>query len=263
MNISIIGYGNMAKALCQGWLQYPDYELQVAAPSLSAMQIQPRLAANNKNVAILARAQAIILAVKPKKMAEVITEIKEHIKPNQILISVAAGLDLCWFAKQLPAQTPVVRAIPNIAAACGQSATPLIANQWVSAEQKACVTTLFQNCGQIVWTQQEKDLDIITALAGSGLAYLFSFIQAMRDGAITLGLSAETANSFAVQTLHGAACLAQKANPSLADLQNQVTSKGGTTAAALEVFAEDRLAETVLKAMRAAVMRSQSLRKED
>lgn len=263
MKISIIGYGNMAKALCQGLLKHSTYHIQVAAPSLSIDQPEPRLSTHCENQAILSDAQAVILAVKPNQMARVLSEIHAHLSPSSLVISVAAGLDLDWFIQHMPPKTPLVRAIPNLAAACGQSATPLFANQWITPAQQTLVTDLFQLCGQIVWVQHESDLDIITALAGSGLAYLFLFVQAMCDGAISLGLPQETATAFALQTLKGAASLASAPQQSLSGLQQQVTSKAGTTAAALEIFAQHQLSETVLTAMRAAVARSLSLRKEE
>lgn len=263
MKISIIGYGNMAKALCQGLLQHSTYEIQVAAPSLGIAQPEPRLSTHFENNAILSDAHAVILAVKPNHMASVLTEIQSHLSPASLVISVAAGLNLEWFNQHLPAKTPLVRAIPNLAAAHGQSATPLFANQWITATQKTLVTDLFQLCGQIAWVAHEQDLDSITALSGSGLAYLFLFVQAMCDGAIRLGLPKETATTFAVQTLIGAASLASVPQQTLLGLQQQVASKAGTTAAALEVFAQHELSETVLTAMRAAVTRSQNLRKEE
>ncbi|MEI6095147.1 MAG: NAD(P)-binding domain-containing protein, partial [Gammaproteobacteria bacterium] len=137
MNISIIGYGNMGKALCQGLLTNPNYHLQVASPSLANAQPAPRLTTHPTNLAILPDAQILILAVKPAQMAAVLTEIGPHLTPSLLVISIAAGLDLDWFAKYLPQQTPLVRAIPNIAAACSQSATPLLANSWVTAEHHA------------------------------------------------------------------------------------------------------------------------------
>lgn len=259
----MIGYGNMGKALCQGLLSNPDYRIQVAAPSLINGQPQPGLTTHRENRSILADAQILILAVKPTQMADVIAEIAPQLSSSILVISIAAGLDLAWFAKHVPHETPVVRAIPNIAAACRQSATPLLANAWVTSEQHTAATTLFQQCGLITWTKNEKDLDTITALAGSGLAYLFVFAQAMADGAIALGLPPETANSFAMQTLAGAAGLVALPGQSLVGLQHQVTSKAGTTAAALEVFAQHQLSQTVLTAMQAAVTRSETLRSEE
>ncbi len=259
----MIGYGNMGKALCQGLLSNPNYHLRVAAPSLADARPTPRLTTQPTNLAILPDAQILILAVKPAQMAAVLTEIGPHLAPSLLVISIAAGLDLDWFAKHLPQQTPLVRAIPNIAAACRQSATPLLANSWVKAEHHAAATALFQQCGQITWTQHEKDLDTITALSGSGLAYLFLFAQAMSEGAVALGLAPDTANNFAMQTLAGAASLAMQPGQTLVGLQQQVTSKAGTTAAALDVFAQQQLTNTVLSAMQAAVTRSQTLRSEE
>lgn len=263
MKISMIGYGNMAKALCQGLLKNPYYHLHVAAPSLTMGQPQSHLRTSSNNLALLQDADAVILAVKPAQMMGLLEEISSHLPSSCLIISIAAGLDMNWFTKHLPQHTPLVRAIPNLAAACQQSATPLLANSWVTTSQHQLVTDLFKQCGQITWTEHEKDLDTITALAGSGLAYLFSFTQAMSEGAVALGLSPETANTFAIQTLAGAASLATLPENSLQELQQQVTSKAGTTAAALAVFTQHQLSNIVLAAMQAAVTRSQTLRKEE
>lgn len=263
VNISMIGYGNMGKALCQGLLTNPIYQVQVAAPSLPIAHSEARFSTHSSNLAILPNAQILILAVKPAQMAAVLAEIQSYLSPSVLIISIAAGLDLAWFANHLPQHSPLVRAIPNLAAACRQSATPLLANSSVTPMQHAVATQLFQQCGQIIWTENEKDLDTITALSGSGLAYLFLFVQAMSDSAIALGLSTETAHNFAIQTLAGAASLATLPEQTLVGLQQQITSKAGTTAAALDVFTQHHLSDIVLTAMQAAIARSQTLRSEE
>ncbi|MCR9192048.1 MAG: pyrroline-5-carboxylate reductase [Gammaproteobacteria bacterium] len=262
MNISIIGYGNMAKAIAQGLLQNPAYHLQVSSPSLPIGQSHPRCQTHHSNLAILPEADVLILAVKPIKMAEVLAEIRPQLRSNLLLISVAAGLSFTWFQSQLPPDMPLVRAMPNIAAACGQSATPLVANAWVNQTQQDASLALFSQCGRAIWTTKEADLDAFTALSGSGLAYIFAFAEAMRQGGITLGLDPTVATTFAVQTLQGAAQLATDPTRSLQSLQDSITSKAGTTAAALDVFAERHLSDIVLSAMQAAVVRSQTLREE-
>lgn len=263
MNIGMIGYGNMGTALCQAWLRHPQYFIHAAAPSLHAEQSQPRLSMQTSNKALLKKVDVLILAVKPAQMATVLAEIRHDLPPTVLVISVAAGLDFHWFAQHLPPNTPVVRAIPNLAAAHGQSATPLIANAWVTPLQQQLATDLFQQCGSIAWISKEQDLDIITALAGSGLAYIFLFVQAMCDSAVTLGLTKDTARAFALQTLVGAASLAAASEQNLHTLQQQITSKAGTTAAALEIFTQYQLQEIVFTAMNAAVTRSQTLRREE
>lgn len=263
MKISIIGYGNMAAAICKGLLLCPEYELYVSAPSLVTGQPQPRLHTHSSNLAVLPEADVLILAVKPNQMPLVLEEITAHLRPNLLIISVAAGLGFEWFQSYLPANTPLVRALPNLAAACGQSATPLVANAWVTPLQRDQAAALFQYCGKITWTQCEEDLDAYTALSGSGVAYVLMFTEAMRQGAIALGLQEEIASEFAIQTLQGAASLAALPNQTLRDLQEKITSKAGTTAAALAVFAEHQLADIVLAAMTAAVERSQTLRSKE
>lgn len=263
MKISMIGYGNMAKALCQGLANNPEYHLHVAAPSLALGHLQPSLYTYSDNQAVIPDADVLILAIKPAQMAAVLDKIHNSLPATLLVISVAAGLDLEWFAQHLPPHTPLVRAIPNLAASCRQSATPLLANAEVTSMQRACTTDLFQHCGQITWVDHERDLDIITALSGSGLAYLALFVQSMCDAAIAMGLSPDTANTFAIQTLTGTASLANLPHQNLVSLQEKITSKAGTTAAALAIFSQHHLPELVLAAMQAAVQRSQSLRREE
>jgi pyrroline-5-carboxylate reductase len=263
MKISMIGFGNMGKALCEGLLQHPNYHMHVAAPSMDAQLARARLSVSTNNLAALKNADVLILAVKPAQMANVLTEISPYLPPDLLLISIAAGLDLAWFAHHVPEHTPIVRAMPNLAAAQQQSATPLLANQWVTATQQQWASELFEQCGQTTWLKDEKDLDVITALAGSGLAYLFLFVQAMSDAAVSLGLSPAIAQRFAIQTLAGASSLATLPEQNLQQLQQKITSKAGTTAAALDVFAQQHLSETVRAAMQAAVSRAQTLRSEE
>ncbi len=263
MIISIIGYGHISKAICQGLLSNQNFELQVSAPSLTTALSFSRLSTHSDNLAIVPDAQILILAVKPAQMATVLTEISPHLQPSCLVISLAAGLDLSWFSEHLPEKTPLVRAMPNLAAACNQSATPLFANQWVNPQHYADASAVFKQCGQVSWLQCEEDLDIITALSGSGLAYLFLFAQAMSESAITLGLNTEVADSFTLQTLNGAASLASQPDQNFAGLLKKITSEAGTTAAALAVFTQHHLTNTVLTAMQAAVARSKTLRKEE
>ena len=259
MIIAIIGYGHIATAIGQGLLRNTTYTLRVSAPSLPVSTAHPRCHTHSSNIAIIPGAQVLILAVKPIQMAAVLAEIREYLSPEILVISVAAGLALEWFEALLPKATPIVRAMPNIAAECSQSATPLLANACVSSSQKDIATAIFQSCGLITWTDDEANIAAFTALSGSGLAYLFLFTESMRQAGIALGLSEEVASAFTVQTLKGAASLASLPDKTLAGLQASVTSKGGTTAAALAVFTKHELSDVILAAMTAAYERSQSL----
>jgi pyrroline-5-carboxylate reductase len=262
MNIGIIGYGNLAKALGKGLRRDEHLQLWVSAPSLTVGTPEPRLHMHSDNLAMMSHIDCLILAVKPAQMTALLTEIRAHLPPQLLVISVVAGLTIDWFATRLSPTTPLIRAMPNLASECGQGATPLFANRFVTAKQREQTIRAFSACGLATWVTQEIEIDALIALSGSGLAYLFSFTEAMRQAAVKLGLSEDIATSFANQTLQGAAGLAALPHHSLATLQAQVTSNAGTTAAALAVFANHHLNDTVLTAMTAAFDRSSSLSKE-
>ncbi len=259
MRISIIGFGNMSKYLSHGLLTLKDCQIQAASPSLSIATTEHGIHTHHDNTVIVPLAEVIILAVKPAQMKTVLAEIQPYLSPAQLIITIAAGLRLSWYNQHLPNSMPVIRAIPNLAAKIGQSATPLLANSFVTASQRHAAEQIFLSSGIITWVEQENELDAYTALSGSGPAYLFLWMNAMAKAAIRLGLPEATATEFAIQTVKGAATLAATENKSLMDLQHAVTSTGGTTAAALEVFQAMDLEGMVLRAMTAADDRSKKM----
>ena len=146
MNISFLGFGNMAKAMAKNLQHDPSLQLRVAAPSLATGMTSDGIETHTKNLAIIPDADVIILAVKPAQMRTVLEEITPCLPKNSLIISVASGITLNWFnLKQ-----PIVRAMPNIAAALGQSATPLIANEWVTPSQRTLTEQLFSSMGIIM-----------------------------------------------------------------------------------------------------------------
>lgn len=258
-NISFIGYGKMAQSLAKGWIHLEDYHFRAAAPSLRKSITADGIETTSANPEVIQDADIIILAVKPMQMAEVLAEIRPYIPQECLVISVAAGLNLAWLSKHLPPETSIVRAMPNINAAIKQSATPLISNQYIKALQHHTTEHLFEAIGIITWVQQETDMDIFTALSGSGPAYVFQFIKNMAKAASNMGLDEKTATAFALQTVRGAATLASESDQDLQLLTDQVTSKGGTTAAALKVFHDLQFSSIIEKAMNAAQNRAQKL----
>lgn len=259
MNISFIGFGNMAKAIAHGLSQNKSINLSASAPSLSNKTTENNIQTYNNNLSVIPNADILILAVKPKQMPLVLNEIHQMTLPNHCLvISIASGLKLSWFEKYLP-NTAIVRAMPNIAVATQQSATPLKGNRWVSDEQKLKAEQLFNQLGITTWINKEEDIDAFTALSGSGPAYVFLFMEAMIKAAINLGIRSDLAEKFTVQTLNGALSLARQNNANLSDLRESITSPGGTTEAALYTFKQQGLEDLIEKAMYAAYQRAQQL----
>lgn len=263
VNISFIGYGNLAKALAKSLLGNPSYRLRAAAPSLQRGLSAEGALTTPCNKAVLAEADLLILAVKPNRMKAVLLEIKDELSPDCVLISVAAGLSLAWLAQYSPPQQAIVRAMPNIATAVKKGATPLIANQYLGEAKLQVITALFKCSGCVSWLAQEEDIDIFTALSGSGPAYVFLFLEAMADASEKLGLSKELAQSFALQTMEGAVHLAKESKVDFAELRKKVTSPRGTTAAAIELLQAQGLPKQIFEAMEAAHRRAREISEEN
>ena len=235
-----------------------NHHLRASSPSLPEGINDQGIKTSADNVSFVADADIIILAVKPALMETVLTEIGKNIPKDCLVISVATGLSLPWFANEAP-HAAIVRAMPNIAAALGKSATPLIANARVSKEQKKWAEAIFTCIGTIAWVKNEADIDAFTALSGSGPAYVFLFIEAMIKAAVDLGIEEKIATTFALQTVHGAVCLANQSKQGLVELRKSVTSPAGTTAAALAVFNNQGFEEIIHAAIKAAFERAREL----
>lgn len=259
MNISFIGFGHMAKALAQPLVNNQAYRLFATAPSLPIGINAQGIHTHFNNLAFLNDSNIIILAVKPAQMPAVLTQIKDHIPNNAIIISIAAGRQLNWIANCIQRDIALIRAMPNIAAAIGQSATPLFANSFVTDEQKAIVTTLFSSVGLTAWIDMEEDINAFTALSGSGCAYVLLFMEALVEGAHSIGLSNDIATSFALQTVLGTALLAKTTKKEFTDLRASVTSVSGTTAAAIATLTNLNFTAVMQQAMNAAYERAQQL----
>lgn len=258
MNISFIGYGNMAKAIARRLIEQGSYSLSAAAPSLTVGINKDLIRTHHDNKEIIKDADIIILAVKPTQMSLILNEITPTLPPECLLISVAAGLSLSWFAQHCRKNQALIRTMPNTPASVGLAATPMIANENTSSEQKQQAELIFSTIGLITWAKKEEDMDTFTALSGSGPAYVFSFLEAMIDAAVALGLNESIAKTFTLQTFAGALKLAQNSDLSLTQLRTKVTSPGGTTAAALCIL-HDQLDELILAAMNAAKNRAHEL----
>jgi pyrroline-5-carboxylate reductase len=258
MKVSFIGFGNMAKAIARGLAKEGLHSLSAAAPSLSQGINKDNIQTHSVNTEVIQDAEIIILAVKPMQMNAVLEEITPFLPPHCLLISVAAGLNLSWFAKRCGSHHAIVRTMPNTPASIGLAATPMIANNHTTVTQKQWAELIFSTIGITTWVSNEEEIDSFTALSGSGPAYVFLFVEAMINAGVALGLEESIAKTFALQTCQGALKLAEKSNLSLTELRTQVTSPGGTTAAALSVL-DKHLQQLVLAAMNAAKSRSVEL----
>jgi pyrroline-5-carboxylate reductase len=259
MKISFIGFGNMAKAIAEGFCKDKTLQLFAAAPSLSQGRAQNKIITHSNNKSVIENADIIVLAVKPVIVASVLKEIKSHVPKHCVIISIAAGISLEKLSVLCAEEQPIVRCMPNTPIAIGKGATALLANAYVSKDQKDSIETLFNYSGLTAWVTKESDMNVLTALSGSGPAYCFLFLETLSLAAQKLGLDAKLATTFALQTLSGAAALLETTKLAPEILRKKVTSPGGTTAAALAVLEQNGFENLVFNAMQAAYARALQL----
>ncbi len=204
------------------------------------------------------QADVLVLAVKPQQMHEAVDALAPQIA-TQLIISVAAGLRATDLSRWLGGYPRIVRTMPNTPALIGLSATGLAMLAGGSSADRTLAESIMQAVGQTVWVDDESMLDAVTALSGSGPAYVFRFIESMIAAGTALGLSSEQSRQLALQTVTGAAQLASASTEPISVLRERVTSKGGTTAAALAVFEARGIDAVVAQAMTAARDRSAEL----
>jgi pyrroline-5-carboxylate reductase len=261
--ISFLGGGHMARALIQGLLRqgYAAAQLRVGEPlaeQRSSLQREFGLTALADNRAALEGASLVVLAVKPQQLPALLAELAPQLQRQRaLLLSIAAGARLADLAGRCPG-VGLVRAMPNRAALVGAGATALFAAADVDAAARTRAEQVCAAVGRTVWVQRESDLDIVTALSGSGPAYFFQLAEHLAAAGTALGLDAATAGLLATQTLCGAGALAA-GSATLAEQRAAVTSKGGTTAAALAVLAAGGFDKLVSAAVAAAARRSAEL----
>jgi pyrroline-5-carboxylate reductase len=263
--IAFIGGGNMARALIGGLLSNGAAPAAITvgetAPALRealARDFAVRVTADNSQA--LRGARVVVLAVKPQDAAGALAPLRVVLEASRpLLVSIAAGLRVRDLAAWCGAAAPIVRAMPKRPALLAAGVTGLYAAADVSDEQRALADGLMLAVGRTVWVEEESALDIVTALSGSGPAYFFRLAELLVESAVGLGLDREASRTLAIETLRGAGVLAHASDGDLARLRAEVTSKGGTTEAALQVMEEANLRGIVAAAMHAATQRAREL----
>jgi pyrroline-5-carboxylate reductase len=263
--IAVIGGGNMGTCLALGLLadHYPADKLWMSNPTLEKLtphqnKFGINITSDNRQAASVA--DIIILAVKPSVMPEVLTELTDLIQQRKpLIISTAAGVRETSLQQRLGGKIAIARAMPNTPALIGSGATGLYVNHFVSLEQRNLVEAIFRAVGLIVWLNDEKLLDTVTALSGSGPAYYFLFMECMQEAAENLGLPTDAARLLTLQTAFGATRMALESEDTLKDLCKRVTSPKGTTERALQVFTQKNLTGMVASALQAAKQRAEEL----
>lgn len=263
LKIAFIGGGNMAQALIGGLAG-----TLTAAANIHVVDVMPQtLAALAQRFGVttatapdeaLASADVIVLAVKPQQMREVVAAVKPYVQ-SQLLLSIAAGIRAADLSRWLNGHQAIVRTMPNTPALVDKGITGAVAMAGVSDAQRQSADAILRAVGETVWIDDEAKIDAVTALSGSGPAYVFYFIEAMQQAAVELGLTAEQGRQLAQATFAGASELATRSDEPVSLLRERVTSKGGTTYAALQSMEASGVKPAIVKALHAAAERGREL----
>jgi pyrroline-5-carboxylate reductase len=265
MQLAFLGGGNMGRALIGGLLRRGTRPEQISVgesveAARSSLARDLGITATADNVAAVENAELIVLAVKPQDAVTVLASLQPLLSRNKpIVLSVAAGIRTSALESWCGPDVPVVRAMPNRPALVGAGVTGLYAPSHVGPAHRAAAERVMVAVGEVVWVPTEDAIDIVTALSGSGPAYFFLLAELMAEAAAELGLEPQAARRLAVATLHGAGMLANASDGDLARLRAEVTSKGGTTEAAIRSLEEADLGRLITRALDAATRRSREL----
>ncbi len=266
--ITFIGAGNMASAIFKGMLAngYPADHITATAPdekALLALRHELGIHTTTDNVAAIADAEVVVLAVKPQIMKAVCAELREQaMKTRPLFISVAAGLHASTLNDWLGGEQAIVRCMPNTPSLVKTGASGLFALPSVSPEQQSFTDQLLSGIGIVEWVVEESLLDVVTAISGSGPAYFFMVFEMMEKAAIELGMPAEAARRLILQTGLGAVRMAQETGDEFEQLKRNVMSPKGTTERAIHTFEEEGIEALFLKAMKACADRAVEMSQE-
>ncbi|MDA3942784.1 MAG: pyrroline-5-carboxylate reductase [Bacteroidetes bacterium] len=263
--LAFIGGGNMATSLISGlvnagWTGDQVTVIDHNADKCKSLTEQYGVRALTEATPDALDVDALVLAVKPQVMGNTVRELADllgHRRP--LIMSVAAGISLPALHQWIGEDFACVRAMPNTPSLLGVGATGLYADDGVSADQRQLADDIASTAGITSWVAREDLIDAVIATSGSGPAYFFAFMEAMQKGAVELGLSEDNARDLVLQTALGAARMALESGDDPATLRAKVTSKGGTTAAALQHFADGNLDRLVAGAMTAAATRADEM----
>jgi pyrroline-5-carboxylate reductase len=271
MRIAFIGGGAMAEAILGGVIRqklYTAAQISVGEPLAERRQYLSQtygVTAVADNGDAVAGAQIVILAVKPQVLNEVLAGLRGRLVSDVLVLSIVAGATVETIYRALGFNLPpaIVRVMPNTPGQIGEGISVWMATPETSPAQRQAAREIVGALGQEIAVEEERYLDMATAMSGSGPAYVFLFMEAFTDAGVRLGFSRAIAERLAVQTVRGAAIYAQESGLHLAELRNRVTSPGGTTAEALHVFEQGGLRATVADAVWAAYKRARALGGEE
>ncbi|MDP2823700.1 MAG: pyrroline-5-carboxylate reductase [Sulfuritalea sp.] len=267
MKITVLGGGNMATALIGG--------LRKQGYSAAAMQVVEPLEENREKLthafgvrccaeidAATLNCEILVLAVKPQQIKSALAPLTDQFKgllQKQLVVSIAAGLRLADISRWLGGYRQLVRSMPNMPALIGAGISGLYADPEVDHEGRDTAEKILKAVGHTLWIDDEAQMDAVTAVSGSGPAYVFYFIEALQQSAQALGFDEVASRKMAIETFVGAARMAEQSKESFSELRHRVTSKGGTTEAALNSFETDGVAAAIIRGVHAAAARGREL----
>lgn len=263
-NLVLVGGGNMGAALLRGILSSkltPAEKITVIdvyEPRLAELREEFKVHVDSDPRPHVEKAAIVILAVKPLTLAGVLDNIRDVVKPDQLMISIVAGIESTYIRDRIGKNNPVIRVMPNIAATVDAAASALAGCDPVNDDHYRTAEAIFGAVGQVVRVQEHL-LDAVTGLSGSGPAYIYMIIEALCDGGVKMGLPRDIAMTLAVQTVVGAAKLVSESGNHPARLRDQVATPGGTTIAAIHELEERGLRATLISAVVKATEQSRAL----
>jgi pyrroline-5-carboxylate reductase len=266
LQIGFIGGGNMGEALIKGLLSASlvarnrIYVYDVSTERLEYLTAQFDIRRCSNVAELAGSTQVIIVAVKPQNVIEALDQLRQHIHQSQLVISIAAGIPISTFSSRLGKEIAVIRVMPNTPALVLQGASALARGDRVTEEQMHLALQLFQSVGKALQVD-EKWMDAVTGLSGSGPAYVFLLLEAMIDGGVLMGLPRQISRELVLQTFLGAVKMVQEMGRHPAELKEMITSPGGTTIHGLQVLEEKAVRGALMRAVEAASERSRELGK--
>ena len=262
--IAFIGGGNMARSLISGLLNSGAAPEQIAAsdpmPAQRELLAEFGVRVTDDNDAALQDAAVVVLAVKPQVLGDVLQGLA--LSGSQLLVSIAAGVPIAAMQAWTRPDQPIVRCMPNTPALLGAGITALFASDAVDDAGRDRAENILSAAGRTLWVDEEEKLDAVTAVSGSGPAYFFYLMESMIEAGLEQGLDPETATELTLETAYGAALMARERTSTPAELRANVTSPGGTTAAAIGALDEAGAGATIRNALAAAGARSKTLAEE-
>lgn len=266
MKLTFIGGGNMASALIGGLMRQNDTALQINVVEISAesrarLKLEFDIVAEVDLAKGVADSDVVILAVKPQQLAALTRELAPFLK-KQLVISIAASICVTDICRWLGGYQNVIRAMPNTPALVQAAVIGLYAMPAVNEREKGYAERILAAVGTVLWVEQEEMLHTVTAISGSGPAYVFYFIEALQQAGIELGLNADQARQLSLKTFHGAVKLAEQSGEEIEVLRTRVTSKGGITERAIQTMEENEIKSRIIRGIHVANERSHELSDE-